>query len=128
MIPSRLPRAQACLETILEEFRHAAEVDQTPEHTLQHAVEGWLTERNRESGLKRSTIAGYEDMFERLFRARGADTPVRSLAGLLTKPGARPARRAQEKSRSRSEMSATAKSRDDDAMQNFVTQLANDRR
>ena len=29
---------------------------------------------------------------------------------------------------SRSEMSATAKSRDDDAMQNFVIQLANDRR
>jgi integrase len=72
--------AQACLETILEEFRHAAEVDQAPEHTLQHAVEGWLTERNRERGLKRSTIAGYEDMFERLFRDLGADTPVRSLA------------------------------------------------
>jgi methylenetetrahydrofolate reductase (NADPH) len=34
----------------------------------------------------------------------------------------------KEKSRSRGEMSATAKSRDDDAMQNFVSQLANDRR
>jgi integrase len=72
--------AQACLETILEELRHAAEVDQRPEHTLQHAVEGWLTERDRERGLKRSTIAGYEDMFARLFRDLGADTPVRSLA------------------------------------------------
>jgi hypothetical protein len=37
--------------------------------------------------------------------------------------------RAQEKSRSRGEMSATAKSRDDgDSIQNFVTRLANDRR
>jgi hypothetical protein len=35
----------------------------------------------------------------------------------------------KEKSRSRGEMSAAAKSRgDDDAMQNFVTQLATDRR
>ncbi len=72
--------AQACLETIVEELRTAAEVDRAPEHTLQQAVEGWLTERNGERGLKRSTIAGYEDMFERLFRDLGADTPVRSLA------------------------------------------------
>jgi hypothetical protein len=40
-----------------------------------------------------------------------------------------PADRAQEKSRSRSEMSATAKSRDDgDPIQNFVSQLADYRR
>jgi integrase len=55
-------------------------VDRAPERTLQQAVEGWLAERNGERGLKRSTIAGYEDMFERLFRDLGADTPVRSLA------------------------------------------------
>jgi integrase len=55
-------------------------MDRTPERTLQQAVEGWLGERNGERGLKRSTITGYEDMFERLFRDLGADTPVRSLA------------------------------------------------
>jgi integrase len=54
-------------------------VDCSPEHTLQQAVEGWLAERKGERGLKRSTIAGYEDMFERMFRDLGADTPVRSL-------------------------------------------------
>jgi integrase len=72
--------AQAYLETILEELRTAAEVDQAAEHTLQQAVEGWLVERKGERGLKRSTIAGYEDMFERLYRDLGADTPVRTLA------------------------------------------------
>jgi integrase len=71
--------AQACLETILEKIRTVAEVDCSPEHTLQQAVEGWLAERKGERGLKRSTIAGYEDMFERMFRDLGADTPVRSL-------------------------------------------------
>jgi integrase len=72
--------AQACLETILEELRAAAEVEHVTEHTLQQAVEGWLAERKGERGLKRSTIAGYEDMFERLFRDLGAEAPVRSLA------------------------------------------------
>jgi hypothetical protein len=72
--------AQACLETIIEELRAAAEVEHVAEHTLQQAVEGWLAERKGERGLKRSTIAGYEDMFERLFRDLGADTPLRSLA------------------------------------------------
>jgi integrase len=72
--------AQACLETILEELRAAAEIEHIAEHTLQQAVEGWLTERKGERGLKRSTVAGYEDMFERLFRDLGADTPLHSLA------------------------------------------------
>jgi site-specific recombinase XerD len=68
------------LETILEELRTATEVDRSPERTLQKAVEGWLAERKGERGLKRSTVAGYEDMFERLFRDLGAETTVRSLA------------------------------------------------
>jgi integrase len=72
--------AQACLETILEELRAAAKVDRAAERTLQQAVEGWLAERMGERGLKRSTIAGYEDMFERLYRDLGADTSVRALA------------------------------------------------
>lgn len=72
--------AQACLEAIIEELRAAAEIEHVVEHTLQQAVEGWLAERKGERGLKRSTIAGYEDMFERLFRDLGADTLLRSLA------------------------------------------------
>jgi hypothetical protein len=72
--------AQACLETILEELRAAAEIEHIAEHTLQQAVEGWLMERKGERGLKRSTVAGYEDMFERMFRDLGADTPLHSLA------------------------------------------------
>ena len=71
--------AEARLETILDELRTAVEVERAAERTLQQAVEGWLAERNGERGLKRSTIAGYEDMFERLFRDLGADTPVRPL-------------------------------------------------
>jgi integrase len=70
--------AEGCLESILEKIRTLTEVDRSPEHTLQHAVEGWLAERKGERGLKRSTIAGYEDMFERLYRDLGADTPVRA--------------------------------------------------
>jgi hypothetical protein len=65
---------------IIEELRAAAEIEHVVEHTLQQAVEGWLAECKGERGLKRSTIAGYEDMFEGLFRDLGADTPLRSLA------------------------------------------------
>jgi len=35
-----------------------------------------LAERMGEKGLKRSTVAGYEDMFERLYRDLGSETPV----------------------------------------------------
>jgi integrase len=72
--------AEVRLETILEELRSATEVEQVVERTLQQAVEGWLAERKAERGLKRSTVAGYEDMFQRMFRDLGAETPVRSLA------------------------------------------------
>jgi integrase len=47
---------------------------------LSRAADGWLAERKGERGLKRSTIAGYEDMFERLYRDLGADTPVQEFA------------------------------------------------
>jgi integrase len=72
--------AQVRLETILEELRAATEVERVAERTLQQAVEGWLAERKEERGLKRSTVAGYEDMFERMFRDLGAETPVRLFA------------------------------------------------
>lgn len=47
--------------------------------TLCAAAEGWLAQRLSEQGLKRSTVADYEDMFERLYRDLGADTPVGTL-------------------------------------------------
>jgi integrase len=47
--------------------------------TLQDAVEAWMAERRSQRGLKRSTIADYEDLFERIYRDLGADTPVAEL-------------------------------------------------
>ncbi|HEY1451374.1 MAG TPA: hypothetical protein VGF47_10500, partial [Solirubrobacteraceae bacterium] len=44
--------------------------------TLKDATQGWVIERARDKGLKRSTLVGYEQMFERLYRDLGADTPV----------------------------------------------------
>src|ERR1700677_3409743 len=70
------------LEDILAELRASVEDDE-PEQgvgTLRQACEGWLAERMEEKGLKRLTIAGYEDMFERPYRDHGADTPVSDFA------------------------------------------------
>lgn len=39
-----------------------------------------------EKGLKRSTVEGYEDMFERLYRAHGAETPVSDFADGRLRP------------------------------------------
>jgi integrase len=47
--------------------------------TLGEALEGWLAERISERGLKPNTVAGYEDMFERLYRDLGEETPVTRL-------------------------------------------------
>ncbi len=47
--------------------------------TLREAADGWVAERSRQVQLKRSTLAVYEDMFERLCRDLGARTPVRDL-------------------------------------------------
>lgn len=46
---------------------------------LWRACDAWLSERVAERGLKRSTVADYEDMFERLYRDLGPDTPVTDL-------------------------------------------------
>jgi len=54
-------------------------VDLRPERTLQQAVDGWIATRASERGLKRSTTMDYEDLFERLYRDLGADTPVDEL-------------------------------------------------
>jgi integrase len=42
--------------------------------TLRDATQGWVAERKVDKDLKRSTLAGYELMFERLYRDLGADT------------------------------------------------------
>jgi integrase len=52
----------------------------TQQATLRHVTEGWVAERSRDKGLKRSTLASYGDMFERLYRDLGADTPIRDFA------------------------------------------------
>jgi hypothetical protein len=46
---------------------------------LHRAAEAWLAARRNERGLKRSTVADYEDMFERLYRDLGAETPLQEL-------------------------------------------------
>ena len=74
--------AEDQLEEILAALRAGAEerqVEQT-RGSLCQAAEGWLAERKSEKGLKRSTTAGYDDMFARLYRDLGADTPVREFA------------------------------------------------
>jgi integrase len=47
--------------------------------TLERAAQAWMAARASERGLKRSTTQDYDDLFERLYRDLGADTPVRDL-------------------------------------------------
>jgi hypothetical protein len=70
------------LEEILRDLEGKAEPDEPDmqQGTLAHAVQGWVAERERDKGLKRSTLASYNAMFERLYRDLGADTPVRDFA------------------------------------------------
>jgi integrase len=70
--------AEERLAAILRELESRPLVDdeQAGDGSLRDGAEGWLTERMSEKGLKRSTVAGYEDIFERLYRDLGADTPV----------------------------------------------------
>ena len=74
--------AEERLTQILRDLENNAQADDGGAHegSLMQAAEGWLAERQSEKGLKRSTVAGYEDMFERLYRDHGADTPVRDFA------------------------------------------------
>ncbi len=67
--------AAARLRTILEAVPRAP-VERQPDRSLQDAVEGWMQERGSQRGLKRSTTMDYQDLFERLYRDLGADTPV----------------------------------------------------
>jgi site-specific recombinase XerD len=74
--------AEDRLEDILAALRAGVEDEEAKQRagTLCQAAEGWLAERQSEKGLKRSTVAGYEDMFERLYRDHGAETPVSDFA------------------------------------------------
>jgi integrase len=74
--------AQARLEQLLADAQASVSATEAQELlvSLRQAVEGWLAERQSEKGLKRSTVAGYDDMFERLYRDLGAYTPVRDFA------------------------------------------------
>jgi integrase len=74
--------AEDRLEDILTALRAGIKDEQAEQSmgTLRQAAEGWLAERQNERGLKRSTVAGYEDIFERLYRDHGAETPVSDFA------------------------------------------------
>ena len=69
--------AEARLDEILRasEVEGASSTSDDASIPLHLAAEAWLAERD----LKRSTIADYEDMFERLYRDLGADTPIAEL-------------------------------------------------
>jgi len=66
------------LAVILGELGHPAqpEDDVTCSPTLLDATQGWVAERHRDKDLKPATLAGYEIIFERLYRDHGADTPL----------------------------------------------------
>jgi integrase len=74
--------AEDRLEEILRALGADAELAEADEQqaTLRQTIEGWVAERERDKGLKRSTLASYNSMFERLYRDLGADTPVRDFA------------------------------------------------
>jgi integrase len=73
--------AEERLAAILREFENTPVPAGTEEAgTLKDATQGWVAERKRDKDLKRSTLAGYELMFERLYRDLGADTPVRDFS------------------------------------------------
>ncbi len=74
--------AEDRLEEILRESETRAEEakKRDADRFLHQAAEGWLAERMAERGLKRSTVADYEDLFERIYRDLGADTPLHDLA------------------------------------------------
>ena len=70
--------AQERLDAILSEL--ASDIEDRDEasqlRTLFDATQGWVAERSRDKDLKRTTLAGYEVMFERLYRDLGAETPL----------------------------------------------------
>jgi hypothetical protein len=74
--------AEAQLDVIPRELEAAVELPGPDEQqaTLADALYGSIAERERDKGLKRSTLAGYNAMTERMYRDPGADTPLRDFA------------------------------------------------
>jgi integrase len=74
--------AEERLDAILAAFgvKTEARKEDRESGTLFQATQGWVAERSRDKGLKRTTLADYESMFERLYRDLGADTAVREFA------------------------------------------------
>jgi integrase len=74
--------AEERLAAILEDLRRPPEPNDDDDHTatLFEMTQGWVAERKRDKDLKRTTLAGYEAMFERLYRDFGADTPIQDFA------------------------------------------------
>jgi integrase len=68
--------AQAQLEDILRELVTIDSLEAAATRCLRDAAEGWVAERSREKGLKRSTLQSYDDMFTRLYRDLGAETEL----------------------------------------------------
>jgi integrase len=66
--------AEDRLEAILRELAAEPREPAARSWTLLHATQGWVAERKVDKDLKRTTLAGYELMFERLYRDLGADT------------------------------------------------------
>ncbi len=80
--------AEERLEAILEDLSREAEPTDHSDHaaTLFEMTQGWVAERKRDKDLKRTTLAGYEAMFERLYRDFGADTPIEDFASGRLRP------------------------------------------
>jgi hypothetical protein len=74
--------AEAKVQEILRQAEASADTSRPAQAqpVLHEATEGWLSARHAERGLKRSTVADYEDLFERLYRDLGAETPIHELA------------------------------------------------
>lgn len=70
--------AQERLDAILNDLASSAGDGDAAiqRRTLFDATQGWVAERHRDKDLKPATLAGYEIIFERLYRDHGADTPL----------------------------------------------------
>jgi integrase len=71
--------ADTRLSMILRELEVVAALPEAGDEqaTLAHALQGSIAERERDKGLKRSTLVSYNAMTERMYRDLGADTPLR---------------------------------------------------
>jgi integrase len=68
--------AQEHLDAILRELSASQREPAAGDWTLRDATQAWVAERKVDKDLKRTTLAGYELMFERLYRDLGPDTPL----------------------------------------------------